>query len=192
MGAHEGIIWSLDWHPLGHTLASASADGTTRFWARQRPGDTCKDKYVLGLQAAEALGISTADNIQESDEEEQDEGRQQRQFLDWARDHFLPRIDTQGTGVSGSRIPDLRAVPVKQARQQVFVPLRYFPNSSTFKHAIPPSVPLWSTTPSSQLSWLPPATARRQHASFSSISTAIQPRQQQSAKYSFKMGSDLC
>ena len=75
VGAHEGIVWALDWHPLGHILASASADGTTRFWVRQRPGDSCKDKYILGLQAAEALGISTAEHPQHvSEEEEQEEG----------------------------------------------------------------------------------------------------------------------
>ena len=90
MGAHEGIIWSLDWHPLGHILASASADGTTRFWVRQRPGDTCKDKYILGLQAAEALGISTAEHAQESDEEEQ-EDEQDRQLPGLGKRPFAAR-----------------------------------------------------------------------------------------------------
>lgn len=58
--AHESIIWSLDWHPMGHILASCSADCMTRFWTRHRPGDTLKDRYSIGIQAAEALGISTA------------------------------------------------------------------------------------------------------------------------------------
>jgi len=39
-GAHEGPIWSISWHPLGHLLASGSHDYSTRFWSRARPGDT--------------------------------------------------------------------------------------------------------------------------------------------------------
>lgn len=37
--AHEGPIWSLAWHPLGHLLVSGSHDYSTRFWSRARPGD---------------------------------------------------------------------------------------------------------------------------------------------------------
>eukprot|EP01133_Synstelium_polycarpum_P005949 gene5949-6889_t len=44
-GAHEASVWSLDWHPIGHILASGSNDHTTKFWCRNRPGDTMKDKY---------------------------------------------------------------------------------------------------------------------------------------------------
>ncbi|EJD06265.1 WD40 repeat-like protein [Fomitiporia mediterranea MF3/22] len=37
--AHDSNVWSLAFHPLGHILVSASNDHTTRFWARERPGD---------------------------------------------------------------------------------------------------------------------------------------------------------
>lgn len=37
--AHESNIWSLQWHPLGHILASGSNDHSTRFWERARPED---------------------------------------------------------------------------------------------------------------------------------------------------------
>ncbi|KAI5120148.1 hypothetical protein M0805_003635 [Coniferiporia weirii] len=37
--AHDSNVWALAFHPLGHLLASASNDHTTRFWARERPGD---------------------------------------------------------------------------------------------------------------------------------------------------------
>ncbi|KAI0046905.1 WD40 repeat-like protein, partial [Auriscalpium vulgare] len=37
--AHDSNVWSLAFHPLGHLLASASNDFTTRFWCRERPGD---------------------------------------------------------------------------------------------------------------------------------------------------------
>ncbi|XP_048258673.1 pre-mRNA 3' end processing protein WDR33-like [Haliotis rufescens] len=45
--AHEGMVWSLAWHPLGHILASGSNDHSTKFWTRNRPGDTMRDKYNL-------------------------------------------------------------------------------------------------------------------------------------------------
>ena len=56
--AHDYTVWSMDWHPLGHILASGSNDRVTRFWARPRPGDTSyvKDRYHIGQEAAEAQG----------------------------------------------------------------------------------------------------------------------------------------
>ena len=56
--AHDFAVWSLDWHPLGHILASGSNDRVTRFWTRARPGETdCfSDRYHLGEAAAEAQG----------------------------------------------------------------------------------------------------------------------------------------
>ena len=37
-GAHDASVLGLAWHPAGHLLASGSADTTTKFWARARPG----------------------------------------------------------------------------------------------------------------------------------------------------------
>lgn len=56
--AHASTIWSLNWHPLGHILASGSKDNFTRFWSRARPGDTSymKDRFHIGEEAAEAQG----------------------------------------------------------------------------------------------------------------------------------------
>ncbi|KAL2000988.1 hypothetical protein VTN02DRAFT_2366 [Thermoascus thermophilus] len=56
--AHSSTIWSLDWHPLGHILASGSKDNFTRFWSRARPGETSymKDRFHIGEEAAEAQG----------------------------------------------------------------------------------------------------------------------------------------
>ncbi|EFO26718.1 hypothetical protein LOAG_01769 [Loa loa] len=45
--AHDQAIWTLEWHPLGHILASGSNDNNTKFWARNRPGDTQDDIYGL-------------------------------------------------------------------------------------------------------------------------------------------------
>ncbi|KAG8531466.1 uncharacterized protein KY384_003095 [Bacidia gigantensis] len=56
--AHDFSVWSLDWHPLGHILASGSNDRVTRFWTRARPGETdCfNDRYHLGEDEAAKRG----------------------------------------------------------------------------------------------------------------------------------------
>lgn len=54
IAAHESSVWTLAWHPVGHILCSGSNDHTTKFWCRNRPGDTIKDKYnVQNKSAAE-------------------------------------------------------------------------------------------------------------------------------------------
>ena len=45
--AHESIVWALSWHPVGHILCSGSNDHTCKFWTRNKPGDTMRDKYNL-------------------------------------------------------------------------------------------------------------------------------------------------
>jgi len=47
--AHDSIVWTLDWHPLGHILCSGSNDHTSKFWTRNRPGDKMRDRYNLNL-----------------------------------------------------------------------------------------------------------------------------------------------
>ncbi|KAL8739500.1 MAG: hypothetical protein Q9184_008595, partial [Pyrenodesmia sp. 2 TL-2023] len=60
--AHDAPVWSLDWHPLGHILASGSNDRVTRFWTRARPGESeCfNDRWHLGEAAAENQGAWNA------------------------------------------------------------------------------------------------------------------------------------
>ena len=78
--AHEMAIWTMDWHPLGHILASGSNDRVTRFWARPRPGEVLylNDRYHIGQTAAEAQGTydrrdarrqQKADEAQEAEDE---------------------------------------------------------------------------------------------------------------------------
>ena len=45
--AHESIVWCLAWHPAGHILTTGSNDHTVKFWSRNRPGDSMRDKYNL-------------------------------------------------------------------------------------------------------------------------------------------------
>jgi len=47
--AHDASVWGVDWHPLGHCLASCSQDKTTKFWGRNQPGDTMADQYNLDM-----------------------------------------------------------------------------------------------------------------------------------------------
>ncbi|KAI3876860.1 hypothetical protein MKW92_035909 [Papaver armeniacum] len=42
-GAHINSVWDLAWHPIGNILCSGSNDHTTKFWCRNRPGDTPGD-----------------------------------------------------------------------------------------------------------------------------------------------------
>jgi len=74
--AHDFTVWTLDWHPLGHILASGSNDRVTRFWARPRPGDSAwvNDRFHIGTAAAEAQGTwdRGQGRRQMRDEEEQE------------------------------------------------------------------------------------------------------------------------
>nr|QRV61470.1 FY [Mangifera indica] len=46
--AHDNSVWDLAWHPIGYLLCSGSNDNTTKFWCRNRPGDTARDKFNMG------------------------------------------------------------------------------------------------------------------------------------------------
>ncbi|KAH9698488.1 WD REPEATS REGION domain-containing protein [Citrus sinensis] len=45
---HDNTVWDLAWHPIGYLLCSGSNDHTTKFWCRNRPGDTARDKFNMG------------------------------------------------------------------------------------------------------------------------------------------------
>lgn len=59
--AHESIVWTLAWHPLGHILCSGSNDHTIKFWTRNRPGDQMRDKYNLNTLPASLQGLEECD-----------------------------------------------------------------------------------------------------------------------------------
>jgi polyadenylation factor subunit 2 len=82
--AHDFPIWSLDWHPLGHILASGSNDRVTRFWTRARPGETdsFNDRYHIGEAAAEAQGTwDRRGNRRQRQEEEEQEAEDEMEGL---------------------------------------------------------------------------------------------------------------
>jgi polyadenylation factor subunit 2 len=105
--AHDYTVWSMDWHPLGHILASGSNDRVTRFWTRPRPGDTSylKDRYHIGEKAAQAQGTY--------DGREGRRRRQEEEDLE-AEDEAEGLVDQkfQATGLMpGLSLPGLNAQP---------------------------------------------------------------------------------
>lgn len=104
--AHELAIWSLDWHPLGHILATGSNDRVTRFWGRPRPGDTdCyRDRYHLGDAAAEAHGTWSSRKARQAarDEEEREEEDEAEGLVD----QKIP-----GRSAPGMSMPGLPGLP---------------------------------------------------------------------------------
>ncbi|CAI0438903.1 unnamed protein product [Linum tenue] len=54
--AHDNSVWDLAWHPIGYLLCSGSNDHTTKFWCRNRPGDTARDKFTMNQNQDPNLG----------------------------------------------------------------------------------------------------------------------------------------
>ncbi|KAI4212121.1 MAG: hypothetical protein LQ351_005151 [Letrouitia transgressa] len=105
--AHDAPVWSLDWHPLGHILASGSNDRATRFWTRPRPGDAdCNnDKYHIGEAAAEAQGTYDRRGGRKTlrDEEEQE----MEDEADGLIDQKMPSRQPVLPGIPGLAMPGL-------------------------------------------------------------------------------------
>lgn len=106
--AHDSSIWSLDWHPMGHILASGSNDHYTRFWSRSQPGQTTcfKDQFHLGEEAAEAQGTwdrkfgrKQAKELEEQEAEDEAEGLEDQ------------TLQGQASAGAGFSIPGLAGLP---------------------------------------------------------------------------------
>jgi polyadenylation factor subunit 2 len=107
--AHDFSIWSLDWHPLGHILASGSNDRVTRFWTRARPGETDLfiDRYHIGESAAEAQGTwdRRGGRRQRQEEEEQEMEDEMEGLVDQKMPPKLPGF----LGIPGLPLPSSSA-----------------------------------------------------------------------------------
>lgn len=118
--AHDAPVWSLDWHPLGHILASGSNDRVTRFWTRARPGETdCfNDRWHIGEAAAEGQGTwhRRAGGFSMRDEEEQEMEDEANGLVDQTMPSkqsvlpglpglALPSTSNDGTSVGGAQKP---------------------------------------------------------------------------------------
>ncbi|KAI4206269.1 MAG: hypothetical protein LQ346_001165 [Caloplaca aetnensis] len=103
--AHDAPVWSLDWHPLGHILASGSNDRVTRFWTRARPGETdCfTDRWHLGEAAAETQGAWNARAGRRSMREEEE--MEMEDEADGLVDQTMPSRQAALPGLPGLTLP---------------------------------------------------------------------------------------
>ncbi|RYP45794.1 hypothetical protein DL768_007913 [Monosporascus sp. mg162] len=118
--AHEYAIWTLDWHPLGHILASGSNDKATKFWTRGRPGDTdmFQDRYHIGVAAAEAQGTwDRRDGRRQRQEEEEQELEDEMEGL---VDQKMPLKPPASSGFPG--LPGLPGLSLPLAANGVVPP----------------------------------------------------------------------
>ncbi|KAF2270301.1 WD40 repeat-like protein [Lojkania enalia] len=110
--AHDFTVWTLDWHPLGHLLASGSNDRVTRFWTRPRPGDTAvfNDRYHIGQAAAEAQGTyDRGQGRRQMKEEEEQEAEDEAEGL---VDQKMPSKNTAQTLIPpGLTLPGINPQP---------------------------------------------------------------------------------
>lgn len=109
--AHDSSIWSLDWHPLGHILASGSNDHYTRFWSRSQPGSTTcfKDQYHLGEEGAEAQGTwDRKFGRKQAREQEEQEAEDEAEGLE---DQAVPGQQPGAAGFSIPGLPGLTGLP---------------------------------------------------------------------------------
>ncbi|CAG8961819.1 hypothetical protein HYFRA_00013995 [Hymenoscyphus fraxineus] len=103
--AHDFPIWSLDWHPLGHILASGSNDRVTRFWTRARPGETdsFNDRYHIGEEAAEAQG--TWDRRGNRRQRQAEEEQELEDEMEGLVDQKMPSKAPSFPGIPGLPLP---------------------------------------------------------------------------------------
>ena len=103
--AHDFAIWSIDWHPLGHILASGSNDRVTRFWTRARPGeaDTFIDRYHIGENAAEAVG--TWDRRRGRNQRQEEEEQEMEDEMEGLVDQKMPPKLPGFPGIPGLPLP---------------------------------------------------------------------------------------
>lgn len=109
--AHDFTVWTMDWHPLGHILASGSNDRVTRFWTRPRPGDTTyiNDRYHIGQAAAEAQG--TYDRGQGRRQKMEEEQQEEDDEAEGLVDQKLPSRNGPPFLPPGLSLPGLNAAP---------------------------------------------------------------------------------
>ncbi|KAH6625616.1 WD40-repeat-containing domain protein [Boeremia exigua] len=109
--AHDFTVWTLDWHPLGHILASGSNDRVTRFWTRPRPGDTKypEDRYHIGQDAAERNGTFDRSHgrRQRAEEEEQEAEDEAEGLVDQKLPAKLPHMQHPPFLPPGLSLPGL-------------------------------------------------------------------------------------
>ncbi|KAL9131393.1 MAG: hypothetical protein Q9217_000661 [Psora testacea] len=129
--AHDFSVWSLDWHPLGHILASGSNDRVTRFWTRARPGETdCyNDKFHLGEE--EALARGTWDKRDRRKMLREDEELEMEEEAGGLEDQKMPVKQPVLPGIPGLSMPtNSPSNAVRPAPHQQFNGMSVIPTPS--------------------------------------------------------------
>lgn len=149
--AHELAVWSLDWHPLGHILASGSNDRVTRFWSRARPGETdCfHDRYHLGDSAAKAHGAWTSNKARYAARDEEEEGDDDAEALvdqKMPTRHVVPGLTgitaalRDGSGVGGAQpAPGFPGMPMPPPHLAHALPGMHLPPPPPLPPGLDPS-----------------------------------------------------
>lgn len=162
--AHEYNIWSMDWHPMGHILASGSNDRATRFWTRPRPGDDSyvNDKWHIGQEAAEQKGTWRKTDAQSRREEEEAEADDEADGLEEQKmpsrpSGLLPGLPGLAAAAAAHPPPQAAAMPFPDITGAQFgtAPAH---NPSNFPPGPPPPFP----PPGFDFSQLPPPPAGMQ------------------------------
>ena len=96
--AHDGIIWSLDWHPVGHVLVSGSNDHSTKFWTRNRLGDRMRDRYNLNILATN----------EEYDDGQDTETKQEDEPSNSSTSFTIPGLDLPPLSLNGQPLSSLK------------------------------------------------------------------------------------
>lgn len=130
--AHEYAIWSMDWHPLGHILASGANDKVTRFWTRPRPGETgyVNDRWHIGQTAAEAQGTWKKSEAARAREEEEAEA-----------DDEADALPDQGFKGSLPGLPGIGAAPSMPGLSSAPPPALFPPDGTSLGGAQPATLP---------------------------------------------------
>lgn len=137
--AHDFTVWTLDWHPLGHILASGSNDRVTRFWTRPRPGDSIyiNDKHHIGQVAAEAQGTydRSQGRRQMREEEEQEAADEAEGLVDQSKNPGAPLLPPGLPGINPSMdgtssvLPGIGGLPPPPPNLPTGVPPPPIPNA---------------------------------------------------------------
>lgn len=101
--AHDSIVWTLAWHPLGHILCSGSNDHTIKFWTRNRPGDQMRDKYNLNTLPA---GLQGMDECEIDDHNITIPGMGPEDKIDFTESLTADRGFIPGLDLDTSNLPD--------------------------------------------------------------------------------------
>ncbi|POS82471.1 WD40 repeat-like protein, partial [Erysiphe pulchra] len=140
--AHEFPVWSLNWHPLGHILASGSNDRSTKFWTRARPGemDIAKDRFHIGEAAAEAQG--TYDRRGSRRQRQEEEEQEIEDEIDGLVDQQMPPKVPGFPGIPGlplpqTGIPQIPGMQNSNSNRDILAPLPFASN----KNILAPNLP---------------------------------------------------